>query len=41
LLVNRTTSNHPFFDFPQQWVNPKKSNTSGLASPRLARFSAA
>ena len=31
----RLIVNHPFLVFPQQCVKPRKSNVSGLPSPRL------
>jgi hypothetical protein len=40
-IVIRRTQNRPFFDVAQMCVKPRKSNVSGLPSPRAARFDAA
>jgi len=41
-MLLRSTRNLPFFlACPQMWVNPRKSNVSGLPSPCFFRLGAA
>src|SRR6266536_455388 len=40
-IVIRLTQNRPLFDLAQMCVKPRKSNVSGLPSPRPARSRAA